>query len=269
VNDAIRQPLCRGFSMIELLVALTVVAALLALTVPTFRRIKEDAWASQSHNNLRQLAIANLGYAADHGCFAPADDRWNNRRWHGARTGAKAPFDPTKGFLADYLGKSRQVIACPLFTELLRTKQTFEEGTGGYGYNSSYIGGLPGPLWNADGTRRSAQPAQLQRPATTVMFTTTAYARAEGLQEYPYCEPPFWDFGDGPSGYRPSPTVHFRFRGRALAAWCDGHVSFEFPGDQPEGANPHGGKASAHQLGWFGPDEENGYWNPRRSPAAR
>ena len=259
----------RAFSLLELLVAVAIVAALAALAVPASRRFKQDALASQSHNNLRQLAIANINYAADHGCYAPADDRWNNRRWHGARTGAGARFDPAKGFLAEYLGKSRSVTACPLFTKMLGGAESFEDGSGGYGYNSSYIGGLPGGSWNPDGTRRSARPAQLLRPATTVMFTTTAYARTGGLQEYPFCEPPFWDFGNGPGGQRPSPSVHFRFRGRALVAWCDGHLSFERPAERPAGTNPHGGSTTDHQLGWFGPDEDNGYWNPRRTTSAR
>lgn len=115
-------------------------------------------------------------YLADHGCYAPADDRWNNRRWHGARSGNNAPFDPTKGFLAAYLGKSRSVTACPLFTKMLGGTQSFEDGTGG---------------------------------------------------------------------------------------------SFESPAERLAGTNPHGGSAAAHDLGWFGPDEENGCWNPRRSNLVR
>jgi hypothetical protein len=32
----------------------------------------------------------------------------------------------------------------------------------------------------------------------------------------------------------------------------------------PRGAgdNPEGGDADAQNLGWFGPDEDNGYWKP-------
>lgn len=96
------------------------------------------------------------------------------------------------------------------------------------------------------------------------MFATTAYARTSGLQEYPYCEPPFWDFGSGPSGERPSPSVHFRANGKALVAWCDGHVSAETNNkDSAHGENPHGGNSHDFPLGWFGPEENNGWWNPR------
>ena len=253
-----------GFSLVELLVVLVVLMTLLGLTLPAIGRARMKALAAGSSSNLRQLALANLAYVAENGKFAPADDRNNNRRWHGARTSASTPFDPTQGYLSPYLGQSRTVGFCPVLKQMLKKGETFEEGTGGYGYNASYVGGTPAWSWNADGSRVSARIFDIARPSHTVMFTSSAYANGENIQEYPYTEPPFWDFGNGPSGWRPSPTTHFRFDGKALVAWCDGHVSFVSPEDRDVGDNPHAGEAGAHRLGWFGPDEENGYWNPRR-----
>ena len=254
-----------AFTLIELLVVVVIIAVLAALILPAYRTAKVNSYAVRSTNNLRQLVTANIAYAAEKGFYVPADDRWNNRRWHGGRTAESSAFDPAKGFLAEYLGKSRAVTPDPFFTEMLKSSETFEEGTGGYGYNATYIGGTPAWAWNADGTRVSAQPSQVERPATTMMFATTAYAREDGVQEYPYAEPPFWDFGDGPSGFRPSPTVHFRYNGKAIVGWCDGHVSMETKVVREAGFDPHDGDADAQNLGWFGPEEDNGYWNPRRS----
>ena len=260
------QPAARAFTLLELLVVIVVIAILAALLLPAFRSAKLQSYSIRSSQNLRQLVAANTAYAADQGTYAPADDKWNNRRWHGARTSASAPFDPTKGYLADYFGKSRDLLRCPLFTQILAGQKSFENGTGGYGYNSAYIGGRPGGGYNADGTRISARPAQIPHPATTIMFGTSAFAVAAGVQEYAAVEPPFWDFGTGPSGSRPSPSLHFRFAGKAIVAWCDGHISMETRTDRPAGSNPYGGDADAHNLGWFGPDEANGYWNPDREP---
>jgi prepilin-type N-terminal cleavage/methylation domain-containing protein len=254
----------QGFSLLELLVTLGIVVLLAALALPALSAVRMRSWAAASSSNLHQLALANVTYLADNGFYAPADDRWNNKRWHGARPSSGQPFDPTKGFLADYLGQSRRVTVCPLFFKMLKGGQSFENGTGGYGYNAAYIGGRPGGTYNGDGTRQSATLAQVSSPATTVMFTTSAYARAGGVQEYPYAEPPFWDFGDGPSGQRPSPSVHFRFNGRALVAWADAHVTMEEPTDQAVGGNPHGGDADEEKLGWFGPEENNGFWNAQK-----
>ena len=254
----------RGFTLIELLTVIAIIAIIATILLPVLGAAKRRGYAAQSGNNLKQLVAANILYAADNGSYAPADNKANTRRWCAARTSIRAAFDPTQGYLANYLGKSRAVTADPLFTQMLKASQSFEEGAGGYGYNSSYIGGLPGGAWNPDGSRKSAIPAQIERPATTVMFTTTAYARTGGVQEYPFAEPPFWDFGNGPSGSRPSPTVHFRFEGRAIIGWCDGHISMESRENREEGDNPHGGDAEKQNLGWFGTDEDNGYWNPNR-----
>ena len=262
-----RQPSKRhggGFTLIEVLIVVVIVAALAAFAYSGSRVMITRARIIESSANLRALAIANTTYLADYGVYCPADDRSNNRRWHGARTTSGGRFDPTQGFLSPYLGKSRQVTICPLFRAMVEGSSSFENGTGGYGYNAAYIGGLPGGWYDpASKLRIPQRPANVTNPARTVMFTTTAYARASGLQDYPYCEPPFWDFGDGPSGSRPTPSVHFRADGKALVAWCDGSVTTETKNNSRGGANPHGGKPEEYDLGWFGPDENNGWWNPR------
>ncbi len=252
-----------GFTLIEMLVVVAILAVLISLTVRSVSRGILSAQQAQSMSNLRQLVMANLAYATEHQRFAPADDQWNTRRWHGARTSIDAPFDPTQGFLSDYLGMSRQVTQCPLFQEMNRGSQTFEEGTGGYGYNSSYIGGRPGGGYDSQGNRVSARPTQIAN-AQTIMFSTSAYATGNSVQEYAYTEPPFWDFGNGPVSHRPSPTTHFRFNRHALVGWVDGSVSRVKMAPRAAGTNPHGGNADAQSLGWFGPDEENGFWNPSR-----
>ena len=105
----------RAFTLMELLVVIAIIAILAALLMPAFRHARLQSFAIKSSQNLRQLVTANIAYASDKESYAPADDKWNNRRWHGARTSAGAPFDPTKGFLADYLGKSREVTLLPAF----------------------------------------------------------------------------------------------------------------------------------------------------------
>ncbi len=119
-------------------------------------------------------------------------------------------------------------------------------------------------LFDADGVYLPLPHTRVLRPAQTLMFATTAYANGAAIQEYPFCEPPFWDFGSGPVAIRPSPSLHFRFGGKALVAWCDGHITLEARQERPVGTNPHGGNATARNLGWFGPDADNGYWNPAR-----
>jgi prepilin-type N-terminal cleavage/methylation domain-containing protein/prepilin-type processing-associated H-X9-DG protein len=248
----------RAFTLVELMVVVAIVAAMATLAWSGSRRLITAARVTNSASNLRSLAIANHTYLADHGVYCPASDQSTNRRWHGTRKSTTSPFDPTQGFLSPYLGKSAQTVTCPLFRAMVDDSSSFESGTGGYGYNAHYIGGLPdGSFDRSTRIQISQKAANVPNPGRTVMFTTTAYARASGLQEYPFCEPPFW-----PHGGRPSPSVHFRANGKAIVAWCDGSVSTESMTDATAGDNPHGGDAEKWSLGWFGPEEDNGWWNP-------
>jgi prepilin-type N-terminal cleavage/methylation domain-containing protein len=259
-----RYPL-RGtaFTLVELLVVVAILGLLIALTIPALAKTIEGAQSVQSMSNLRQLVTANLSYAAENGAYCPADNRANTMRWCAKKVGTK--WDPTQGYLSDYLGKSRRVTTCPLFKDMVKGSQSFEEGTGGYGYNSSYLGGRPDLSGTAayspapDRVRIPALSTEIHR-ANTVMFTTSAYANGSSVQEYPYCEPPYWPA----TSDRPTPSVHFRFNGKALVGWCDGRVTAESCDPREVGFNPHGGDADAQRLGWFGPDEENGFWNPKR-----
>jgi len=249
----------RGFTLVELLLVITIIGVLAAVAVPLSRALKARGGTAVSGANLRSLVTANWTYAADNGGrFCPAQSRNNRVRWHGARGSAREKFDPTKGYLSPYLGESHRVGVCPVLKAMLvEGGASFEEGTGGYGYNAAYVGGTP------EDPYQPSRTSGVLNPQRTVMFASTALAREESLQEYPYAEPfqwvdPNWNLA-GPL----QPSVHFRFGGKALVAWADGHVTPEEP-TRTGGPNHYGGDNAAQSIGWFGPEDENGYWNPRR-----
>ena len=239
-----------AFSLVELLVTMAAIALLAAILVPALPAAKAAADGAVCRSNLRQLAAANLAYAADHGRYvaAAADiDGANSIRWHGVREG-KA-FDGSKGPLAPYLGgggASAWVRRCPGFHP---DAAGFEASCGGYGYNEVGVGSelcRPG-----DGVKTElGMPAgAVVHPAATVMFADAAYLQGNGkkakLIEYSFVEPP--QFAGGGT---PWPTIHFRHRGRANVAWADGHVT-------SEALARTGGKWTAYALGWFGPDDNS------------
>jgi prepilin-type N-terminal cleavage/methylation domain-containing protein/prepilin-type processing-associated H-X9-DG protein len=253
------RPPSGGFTLVELLLVITIIGVLAAVMVPLNRRVKARAGLTVSSANLRSLVTANWAYASDHGGrFCPAQSRNNRVRWHGARASRKEKFDPTKGYLSPYLGESQRVGVCPVLKSMLAAGgASFEEGTGGYGYNAAYIGGTPEDPYQA--SRTSAIP----NPLRTVMFASTALAREESLQEYPYAEPYQWVDPNWKLSGPLQPSVHFRFGGKALIAWADGHVTLEEP-SRLDGPNYYGGDNAEQLVGWFGPEDENGFWNPRR-----
>lgn len=242
-----------GFTLIEMLVVISIIALLTTLTATGVGSALERARTAASRSNLRQLALAGVAYAVDHNGALPPGASVNNRvRWHGARTSISAPFEPEGGYLSPYLGHTGQVNRCPLLDRISNVR-SFEIGSGGYGYNSIYLGGI----WSG-GQHRPVDYTRLPQPSQTVFFATTAFANANGIMEYPFSDP--YQSQDGRSL---QPSTHFRANGKALVAWLDGHVSLESPNNQA-GPNYYGGDNREQSIGWFGPTEQNGYWNPSR-----
>jgi prepilin-type N-terminal cleavage/methylation domain-containing protein len=70
----------RGFTLVELLVVITIIGVLVSLTVPAVQSAREVARRLQCTNHLRQLAIAFRGHHEAHGFFpSGGGPDWN---WH-------------------------------------------------------------------------------------------------------------------------------------------------------------------------------------------
>ena len=246
----------RGFTLIEVLIAIAIILTLSTICAKGYKTLRTRANQAVSATNLRQLAAANLLYVADHGTYCPAMGAGNRTRWHGGKTGGSNKFDPREGFLSEYFGNSRRVGICPGFTRLISDENSWEDGSGGYGYNAAYIGGMPGKTYVPN------RPSNVNRVERTLMFATTAFAKSGGIQEYPFADPPMAQNRRGAFTTNLQPSIHFRFNDRALVAWCDGHVTAEVPSGESE-TNFYGGDNEEANIGFCGPTDNNGWWNPK------
>lgn len=249
-----------GFSLIELLVITAIVGLLVALLTPALTRARAQSMQAYCGNNLRQLALANHRYAADHGHYvAAAPDIWaqNATRWHGARTTYNEPFDIAASPLAPYFGEAGWIKECPAF----RAREPgFESGCGGYGYNVRGVGSQAYLVGGYLGAERGMPAAMIAQPSMTVMFTDAAFLdlsrRGSRLIEYSFAEAPFHVADNQPvETHRAVPSIHFRHEGKANVAWVDGHVSSE------SRSVSYGPRHDAAAIGWFGPDN-NSFFDP-------
>ncbi len=261
----IRASAVRGFTLVELLVVVAIIALLLAVLLPGLSGARAQARAVVCASNIRQLAIANTAYTADNeGRFCPgaAGIRVRNlHRWHGIRASKSQPFDPLRGPLVGYVSGQVAVRACPGFRRKVTGRTgAFESGCGGYGYNQAYVGRVMRPRrngsWEILTDLYGVMSERVTRPAQTLMFADTAFASiADGVIEYSFAEPRFH-----PQyihfNARMDPSIHFRHSGRSNTAWCDGHVDNRSR-TYTWKSGVYVGDPEVWRIGWFGADDDN------------
>ena len=258
-----------GFTLVELLVVIAIVAMLAAILLPSLARAKAAARRMVCGSNIRNLHIANTGYAAENRAYyaiAAVDIMgFNLHRWCGVRDTVNEPFDPTRGPLAAFVsGWKKQ---CPsfrdVFTKSGQQGAGFEAANGGYGYNNQYVGGRNDLYGLYGGYKYSARVADVKSPGNTVMFTDAAFMQSVGggkrFIEYSFCEAPFWHFqsGDEPSNSRSSPSIHFRHMDTAVVVWVDGHIDYrkmDFSAAYTSHGQMSADETARMGLGWFGPE---------------
>jgi len=246
----------KGFTLVELLVVMAILAILAGLMFPSLADARRASLRSACASSLRQLAMANHTYATAYGTFVPAaSDIWssNLHRWHGARSKTKQAFETASGPLSEYLDERGLIKRCPSFRS---DEAGFEAGCGGYGYNAAGVGSQAYLRGTYQGAVLGMAPEMITQPASTVMFADAAFAETKKgvtrLIEYSFVEPYLLLADNRPVEVYPAvPSMHFRHDGRANIVWVDGHVTSE----QFE----HSRNSLLHEqgLGWFGPTDNS------------
>jgi len=254
-----------GFTLVELLVVTSIVSILMGLLLPALGAARGQARGVVCRSQLRQLLLANIGYAQEHDSHLvpAASDMWDNaglRRWHGTRVHRDVAFDPNGSPLAAYLQEG-DVKDCPTLQRFLASgswHSNFERGGGGYGYNLTYLGSR---IWDRtfagrfqQAYRHTTSLLEVKQPSGTLMFADTAMSQdSVNLIEYSFAEPPHAVLGGQVyDAVRMSPSIHFRHRGHASVGWVDGHVDARqavLQGDR----NAYGASSTTMGLGWFAP----------------
>ena len=210
-----------GFTLVELLVVIAVIAILCALLLPAVQRAKQSAQAARCVSNLRQLGLAGQMYWDDHNGLA---FRYRNAATNGGvvywfgwlENGAEGSrrFDRRLGALHPYL-QAGGVETCPALNYAMADFKLKATGAAyGYGYNLHLGPWGSAPLVNAGNLRNPAALVFLADAAQVNTFQPPATPQNPMLEEFYYVS-------------TNEPTAHFRHVNRAEVVFCDGHVGAE------------------------------------------
>ena len=204
-----------GFTLIEILVVVAIIAILAAILFPAFARARENARKASCLSNLKQIGLGWLQYSQDYDEKVMRLSTAGTGKifyWWGSFDGAT--FRPGEGLLQPYM-KSEQVQACPSFDNKLRAVV----GLTGYAYNNSFLSPSSyGPAPTYTEIPRAVSLAEIQVPSLTAAFADAARININSgtpvLEGNTYLSTPS-------SGY---PALHGRHNGMANVLWVDGHV---------------------------------------------
>ena len=201
----------RGFTLVELLVAIAIIAVLAALLFPVFARGREKGRQTTCLSNLKQLGMGTLLYVQDYDeCIYPYE--YNGPSGPGDRITWKYytdydtthPNDYSRGLLYPYV-KSTGVFTCP---DAVSFATTVGGGSGSYGLNP-YLQGA-----RINGTETvGIVLATAQAHTETILIADTAKAFEGKLRSN--------DVLDSPAN---GSVIHGRHNGMADVVWLDGHV---------------------------------------------
>jgi len=210
----------RGFTIIELLVVVGIIAVLVGLILPAIKAARESSRGVVCLSNLRQLALAASAYAINHGGFYPpsAYDGEDATNYYGytwdftlVLTKATGVRSIRPGLLWADQGDGR-IQQCPSFDG---RSNTLMDPYTGYNYNYSFIGrGKAGSTFYPP-----ARLAQVKSPTRTALFGDGQYAQGANKYMRSPLTSSFDTFGGRTAG-----TQGFRHRRKTNVAFADSHA---------------------------------------------
>lgn len=272
------------FTIVELLVVISIIGVLAAILMPALMSAKGKAREISCLSNLKQIGLANGLYESTYKRYVPfrngthpsGGQPWDSGQWwFGFRNDNTENWDVSKGLLVNYLDNKGKVLTCPQAKLLPIDGATgMNGGIGGYGYNATGVGstayfdGYTGAdstsCWDNGGLTSS----QIASPAQTVMFadaanvkwgTTQLEEKAELTTPYSVYDVPVANLRcKKPAGSQMYGTMHFRHVDySANISWVDGHASPEHMSFNWAWGGTQDADRKKLGLGMFGPQDNS------------
>ncbi len=226
----------KGFTLVELLVVIVIIATLAALSFMGFGKIRASADANRAMASLRQLQVANTSYSTENnGKYCPVygtDENGNanyklfwfiNPTYLGLLTGG------------DFSDLSQQTRNRNIPTSLMdpmvfrKKKYNFNELPASYGMNHEVNGN-----WGQKSTEASVLVSSVVNPSATCAFISATDWIAKYTGRFIWRNAGGKDTVNATEGQTPDGKIAYRHGGKAIVVYYDGHVGTVTPEDLKE-----------------------------------
>ncbi|HEX3627730.1 MAG TPA: type II secretion system protein [Verrucomicrobiae bacterium] len=208
-----------GFTLVELLVVVAIIAILAAMLLPMLSQAQLRAKRIQCLNNLREMAAAAQVYTGDNSGYYPIAyfyDSVHNISYCWDFTTYESNSRVVPGVL--WQGQMMpQVQQCPSF---IGSAMWANDPFTGYDYNTSYIGHGQG-----EAHEQSAKDSAARHSAKTALFGDGQYSGgADKFMRAPWPDASNGGDSSDADDLRSAGTQGFRHSGLSNASFCDGHA---------------------------------------------
>ncbi len=207
-----------GFSLVELLVVISIIAMLASMLIPVIGIVRDQARSTKCRSNLRQMQMANIDYVGNWGDYVPAFFNVNagsstytnqliqNTEFIQNCTDGKV----TDGTIANYPAS----LLCPLSKP--DPTNAYSQYSLSYGYNQQYV------VWPYQAAYDVGPKLATGRPTQLIAF----------VDALDWCMSNWWVLGNAywasgtalPEGVYSYQATAFRHQKRANVVYMDGHV---------------------------------------------
>ncbi len=235
----------QAFSLVELLVAVAIVAGLVALLVPTLKNARDKADSARCSANLGSVYTAMMSYVADNDGFLPAVSPNNNGK--GDWIPELIPYFSNYSNDFKNLAYAPKIMICPTQQRRIKTR---------YGYTSTHTFAMNFTLGpNSKPTVKNKRRfVSLPQPSNTIMVTEAGYSQGTSID----CLQPYYVVQSATYMGQYLGGVH---GGANNILWCDGHISAFADVKQlnPSGTDSGYGVGGSKDLYWS-PQYDSSNW---------
>jgi prepilin-type N-terminal cleavage/methylation domain-containing protein/prepilin-type processing-associated H-X9-DG protein len=108
-----RTPAMKGFTLVELLVVISIIAILLAIMMPALNKARGLAKRIICASHTRSMMFTTTAYVQTYGAYFPTE---NGYKWNNVTTGERLPADHTEAYWAvayEKFGAQMEMFRCP------------------------------------------------------------------------------------------------------------------------------------------------------------